>query len=156
MFEFRICIFQTRVKLPIVRRYDMVLCFKQLRRFLLWDPAWYLISIDQRLATGTLTSSHFAVVNVQGALSAERPRFEVGVVRIVHANRIVREPTLLRAVLLVPFRRFFGRLHVFRRRCRLLDLLRLFNSFRRHGGGRVRRHGARALDKGQGAHHHQR
>ena len=126
----------------------------QTRRFLIWDP---IFNPDWSVTrTNTLTRSHFAVVNVQGALSAERPRFVVGVVRIVHANRIVRDSTFLRAVLLVPFRRLFGRLHVFRRGCRLLDLLRLFNTFRRHGGGRVRRHGARTLDKGEGAHHHQR
>ena len=102
----------------------------------------------------TLTCSHFAVVNVQSTLGTERPRLKASVVRIMDANRIVRSSTFFRAILLIPFRlfgRLFSCLYVLGCGRGLLDLLRLFDPFRRHGG-RIRGQGARLLDKSEGAY----
>lgn len=96
----------------------------------------------------TLTRPHLAVVNVEGALGSERSRFGRGVVRIVGANRLVRRAAFARAVLLL-LRRLLGGLHVLRSRRGLLDLLGLFDRFRR---GR----GARRLGQDEGARDDQR
>lgn len=87
-------------------------------------------------------------MNVESALGAERSRLGGGVVGIVGANRIVSRAAFTDAVLLL-LRRLFGGLHVLRSGRGLLDLLGLFDRFRRRGG-------ARRLGEHEGARDDQR